>query len=163
MAGRPKKPSALKVLEGTKRSDRINPNEPQPDDGSLTPPDHLTDIGKEAWLDMGNKLLRVGVFSNTDESGFALLCDSWAEWRELREQVKAQGYTYEQTTATGEMMIRANPAVTLASDAFKRVKGLLIEFGMTPASRAKVSAKQAVTTDPLEEFMSRGARNGSHK
>ena len=44
------------------------------------------------------------------------------------------------TTATGDLMCRPNPEVTIASDAMRRSLRMLAEFGLTPASRGKVSA-----------------------
>ncbi|MGQ7114009.1 P27 family phage terminase small subunit, partial [Escherichia sp. TWPC-MK] len=39
------------------------------------------------------------------------------------------------------------------ADAWKRLRAMLGEFGMTPASRSKVNAKGPESVDPLAEFM----------
>jgi P27 family predicted phage terminase small subunit len=38
-------------------------------------------------------------------------------------------------------MIKAHPAAIMKADAWKRLRAMLGEFGMTPASRSKVNAK----------------------
>jgi P27 family predicted phage terminase small subunit len=41
----------------------------------------------------------------------------------------------------------------MKSDAWKRIRAMLSEFGMTPASRSKVGASGPSEADPLEEFL----------
>ena len=58
------------------------------------------------------------------------------------------------TTATGDLMCRPNPEVTIAADAMRRALRMLSEFGLTPASRGKVSALGDETgLDPFAQMM----------
>ncbi len=50
-------------------------------------------------------------------------------------------------------MIKPHPAAVMKADAWKRIRAMLSEFGMTPASRSKVGAKGPAEADPLEEFL----------
>ena len=68
--------------------------------------------------------------------------------------MKAAG-TYESVSESGTM-IRAHPAVGIQADAWRRAKLMMTEFGMTPASRAKVSVTDAGEVDPLAAW---GARH----
>ncbi len=50
-------------------------------------------------------------------------------------------------------MIKPHPAAVMKADAWKRIRAMLSEFGMTPASRSKVGANGPAEADPLEEFL----------
>jgi P27 family predicted phage terminase small subunit len=44
-------------------------------------------------------------------------------------------------------MIKAHPAAIMKADAWKRLRAMLAEFGMTPASRSKVSINKPDAVD----------------
>ncbi len=50
-------------------------------------------------------------------------------------------------------MIKAHPSAAMKADAWKRIRAMLSEFGMTPASRAKVSIDKQAEEDPFEAFL----------
>jgi P27 family predicted phage terminase small subunit len=53
-----------------------------------------------------------------------------------------RGYSEDDATKeNGDCMIKAHPAAIMKADAWKRLRAMLAEFGMTPASRSKVSIK----------------------
>jgi P27 family predicted phage terminase small subunit len=148
----PRKPTALKVLHGTNRKDRANPKEPRPVSlpAGSTPPDWLSDRGKEAWGDILPILRDLGVMTVADPVALGMLCDALVEYQEARAVVREHGATY--WTRGKSEMLRARPEVQIASDAWRRAKLMLSEFGLTPASRARVSAAQPGETDPLEKW-----------
>lgn len=65
------------------------------------------------------------------------------------------GLTYATITPNG-IMIRNHPAVAIRSDAWRRARAMLSEFGLTPSSRTKVQVIGGDEADPFEEFMKRG-------
>lgn len=150
--GAPRKPTPLKVLHGTNRKDRANPKEPKPADlpKDATPPEWLTTRGKEAWTDILPILRGLGVMTVADPVALALLCDALAEYVDARAVVRVEGATY--WTEGKSTMLRARPEVTIASDAWRRAKVMLTEFGLTPASRARVSGAAPGEEDPLEKW-----------
>jgi P27 family predicted phage terminase small subunit len=89
-----------------------------------------------------------------DTVALVLLCDTFAEYRKLRDQVEREGATY--TLPTG--MAKANPAMAMLSDSQKRLKSLLTEFGMTPSARSRVTVAGETPADPLEEFFAKRGR-----
>ena len=139
-AGRPSKPTALKALGGTLQPSRTNPNEPTPDVYLPAPPTWLNDKARQYWAEIGAVLLSMKVCTAADSPALQLLTETLAEWAEARQAVHRKGLTYETTTATGDRLCRPNPEVTIASDAMRRSLRMLAEFGLTPASRGKVSA-----------------------
>lgn len=74
---------------------------------------------------------------------------------ELTEMIEKEGRTYEVTATTGDKIRKAHPAVAMRSDAWKRVKSMMAEFGMTPATRPNVSSIDPVGEDPLETYRAR--------
>jgi len=154
MANLPK-PSALKLIQGTQRKDRSQPNEPKPAIARPKCPAHLSPKAKTAWKSLVAHLEGMGIISQPDGMALEQLCAAYAEWRDLIKDVEKVGYTYTATGAGGEPLIKANPAVAMASDAQKRIRGLLQEFGLTPSSRTKVNAETPQQSDPLEDYLNR--------
>lgn len=60
---------------------------------------------------------------------------------------------YTTRTKEGSFMIRPHPAMAVRQDAWKRVVGLLGHFGMTPATRAKVTVGGPAERDPMTELL----------
>jgi P27 family predicted phage terminase small subunit len=148
-AGRPSKPTHLKKLGGTLQPSRTNPNEPIPDVALGLPPDWLTPTAKEYWEEIGGLLLQMKVISYGDTAAMALLCDVLAQWVSVRVTLTKRGRVYELLTPGGKVY-RARPEVAMEADLWRRAKAMLTEFGLTPASRSKVSAMGGTEEkDPL--------------
>lgn len=173
--GRPRKPTALKVLHGTDRPDRSNPNEPSAQPlGDAPPPSWLKGRGRRAWAEVAAILTEMGVATVADRVALALLCDVYAEYIEARDAVRKLGTVYESRVmkahsrrADGDpeefdpealsVMIRPRPEVAMASDAWRRINTMLQQFGLTPASRSKVSGAPVEEEDPLEALLNKRA------
>jgi len=56
------------------------------------------------------------------------------------------------TAKNGEEIVKASPYVRLAADAAKRLRPLLVEFGMTPSSRVHLGVKER-GHNPFTELM----------
>lgn len=153
MPGRPRKPSALHIIDGTDRPDRMNPNEPMPAVlvGS-TPPPWVKGKARAAWKQIAAILTEMRVLTVSDVPALALVCDALAEYIEARAGVQKHGMVYDSKTVKivhtrdGDeveietLMVRARPEVAIAADAWRRAMMGLTQFGLTPASRSKVSA-----------------------
>jgi P27 family predicted phage terminase small subunit len=129
-----------KALGGTLEPGRTNHAEPQPTVLLPLPPEWLSEKAKQYWGEVGGVLLSMKLCTVADGPALELLTEALAEWAEARRAVHLAGLTYETTTMTGDVMRRPNPEVAIASDAWRRALKMLTEFGLTPASRSKVSA-----------------------
>lgn len=145
--GRKAKPSALHALEGT-RNRRKNV-EPQPD-GIPTCPGHLDAKAKTEWKRVSKELLAVGLLTSVDRAALAAYCACWSRWvaAELKIQqtdtvvVSPKGYPIQ------------NPYVGIANRSLELMAKFLTEFGLTPASRTRLSVDSGGTGgDPFSEFM----------
>jgi P27 family predicted phage terminase small subunit len=147
--GRPRKPTALKVLEGTNRADRENKNEPAVNVEIPEPPEHLSELALIEWHRIAPVLFKYGLLSNIDMAALAAYCQAFSRWAKAETQLKTESYTIK----TDKGNIIQNPLVGIANQAMIQMRAFLIEFGMTPASRTKVSAnKPASGSDPWADF-----------
>ncbi len=173
MAGRKRKPTHMRLLEGNAGHRPINPNEPAPERGVPTCPSHLSKRAKQTFRKLGKQLDAIGVITKADGLALELLVSAYDEYRDARdliheaaEEKKFEGQTvemkdgliYRSLTANG-IILRAHPANALATNAWRRVASMLAEFGLTPASRSKVSgAGSGEGEDPLDAFLRQGDR-----
>ena len=140
MGGRPRKPTALKVLEGNPGKRPLNKEEPKAPALESPPPVWLSEIGRQAWIDIQAELKASGIITELDRVALELLCAAYAEFRECAEFVAENGRTYTSTTEDGAEMIRAYPEYAMMQESWRRCSGMLGNFGMTPAARSRVKA-----------------------
>jgi len=147
--GRKSIPPELKVIKGTYRADRENEKAPVVSSEIPEPPEHLSDIALKEWDRIAVVLFNYGLLSKIDMAALAGYCQAFSRWAEAETLLKSSTYTI--TTDKGNVI--QNPLVGIANQAMIQMKAFLIEFGMTPASRAKVTANKPDTTvDEWGEF-----------
>ena len=152
MAGRRPKPTASKRLSGTLRRDRQNQREPKPKAGARCP-SWLAADAKSVWRDLAPVLERMKVLTEADREALALLCSALAEYRQARAVLDREGSTYRATTEAGAVLVRPRPELRIAQDAWRRARLMLVEFGLSPAARSKVSALDpAAEPDDAEAY-----------
>lgn len=156
-AGRPKKPTALKVLEGNPGKRPLPENEPKPAPIVETPdpPAWMNIEGKEMWKRRLPELQRIGLVTTIDLESFAMLCQSWGEYVEAVKRMKNRGKYYTYTNKAGAENEIERPVVRVAHRAHERYKSMCTEFGLTAAARSRIEVKLNETTeDPMEALLS---------
>lgn len=141
--GRPRTPTALKLVKGTAQACRINPGEPEPDRGIPDPPEHLSERALAAWPGIAGLLDGMGVLTRADGLVLEALCETYAELQAAREALRARGgeTTYESINVkTGSSMWKTYPEVGQIKDLDRRFAMWLAKVGLTPADRSRVSA-----------------------
>lgn len=148
MRGRKPKPSNLHTLHGTARPDRKNREEPNPihPDCLPDPPDFLDEAGKAEWFRMGKALFDAGLLTNIDTTAFAAYCVAYSQWTGNIRKVVKLGMVFK----TPNGYPAQSPYLSMANKAFDQMTKMLIEFGMTPSARARVTASLPVA--PMDEF-----------
>ena len=149
-SGRRPAPTRLKVVRGNPGKRPLNAKEPEPKTQLPEAPEHLNDEAKREWKRAGEMLADLGVVTELDRSAFAGYCQAWGRWVEAEESLKRYGVVVK--SPSGYPM--QSPFLAIANKAMEQMRGFLIEFGMTPASRTRVHAEPSVQDDPLEEFLS---------
>jgi P27 family predicted phage terminase small subunit len=145
---RPKKPSHLKTIEGTSRPDRENPNEPKASGAVPVPPDHLSERESEKFLQLLGYITGMGIASAEDTDALANLASVLVEIEEDQVMLHSLGGPYYVPNPENGM-IRKHPAVDRIQTNRMRAQSLLGEFGLTPASRSKVSAHAPDAENPF--------------
>ena len=108
---------------------------------------------KKHWPFFRTMFAKLPVVAESDIATVQQLVECYSELQEYRAILLKEGRFYTSQTKEGEI-VRAHPAVSAYSDADKRFRQYLNEFGMTPASRSKIKADQdGEKKDPLSEFM----------
>lgn len=140
MKGRKPIPTAIHVLRGLPSKRPISKTEPQPNAlVGAEPPDWLDDEAKTEWRRLAPILERLGVFTETDTTALTAYCEAWATWKGATQKIRQYGMVIK--TKDSDLPV-VSPYVKIAEKAFAQVKGMLVEFGMTPSSRSRVRAVQ---------------------
>ena len=128
MPGRPRKPTALRVLQGNAGKRPLPKGEPQPELG-CEPPPWLPDDARSQWSRLAPTLLELGLLTEVDGDAFGALCILTAQ---LASLAKIPG--------------------TQVQDITKELRQLWGRFGMTPADRAKVSVAPKEQKSKLSRY-----------
>jgi phage terminase small subunit len=118
MAGRPRKPHNVKVLEGTFRKDRENTSAPRPNPGIPEAPEWMLPEAQREWGRVIAEMENLGIITKLDRSMLAAYCQMWARWVEA------------------EKVNEPLPASHMA-----QMRYLAASFGLDPAAREKLNAK----------------------
>jgi len=152
-AGRPPKPTRLKLVSGTYRPDRSNPSEPMPKAGIPEMPANLSRAGKVAWNRYVILLSELGTLTVSDGPALACLAETAADLDAARQALRDRGgLTYSTTTRSAGLMHRPWPEVALVAESDHRLMTWLAKFGLSPADRAKVSTVSKDSPDPNSRF-----------
>jgi P27 family predicted phage terminase small subunit len=146
---RPRKPSHLKLVSGTLRKHRENPDEPIATGDWPETPAWLSKSAAVIFLETCAKMAKLGTLSSEFSDAIAAYASSKDEVLIMTAVIEDLGATYRTTTATGDAMFRRRPEVAMRSDAMKRAQSLRAELGLGPAAISKVSAKPAPPENPF--------------
>lgn len=136
MAGRPPKPSALKLIEGNRGKRAGNRREPEPILlNDLEPPAHLPEHVAAVWRELAPKLRRAQLLTEIDAPLLELTASAIATHR-LTMTKTADGKVMMRNEETGSVSL--SPWVLLQSMSHKQAMAALREWGATPAARSRV-------------------------
>jgi P27 family predicted phage terminase small subunit len=148
--GRPKKPTALKVLEGNPGKRPLPVNEPKPVEIAPDCPEHLDDEAKKEWERIAPELESLGLLTYIDKAALAGYCQAWSRWVEAEMILKKHGILVK--SPNGFPM--QSPALAIANKAMEQIKEYLVEFGMSPASRTRVKAQKSEKSKGISGLLS---------
>lgn len=144
MGGRPRKPTAVKKLQGTLQKCRTNSAEPVPpnDLKAMAPPDYLTDSAKGIWV-FALSQAPEGMLSTLDFGVFSQWVVVYDQFLTITAGIKRDGTLQE--TADGELI--PSPLLAKLQSTVNLLRGLQSDLGFTPASRSRVVSFTAKTGD----------------
>ena len=155
MRGRKPKPSHLHLVNGNPGKRARKRNEPDPPKGIPDPPMPLSGKKLAAWNHLADKLNEMGVLTVADGWALDRLAANFVEIQEWEAIIETDGRMVDQVMSDGETVRRIpNPACVNHSDAEKRFKAYMCEFGLTPSSRSRVNAKpkEKENQDPAAKY-----------
>jgi P27 family predicted phage terminase small subunit len=91
------------------------------------------------------------VLTVSDHAALAPLCDAWDDYWKAGEAVGKHGVTLGVQTRKGASLVKANPAVAIKADAWRRVQSGLSKFGLDPSSRANLSVLTPEKKNPFDD------------
>lgn len=155
MAGRKPLPTQLKLVKGTARPHRMNPAEPRPTVSVPVPPGHLDNAAAAKFTQMAELLARHAVMTELDAGALARYVVIWRRWLEAEQEVNRRGPVVK----TSNDNIIQNPFLAVANKCLAQMAQIESEFGLTPSSRSRIRMAEPVeTTDPFEDFLTRGRK-----
>ncbi|MBY5863253.1 phage terminase small subunit P27 family [Rhizobium leguminosarum] len=131
-------PTALKQLKGTHQSCRDADNAPAPNIPRFlpSPPEYLNYRAAEIFRELCVHLTQMKILNVEDVPMLSLLSSRLQEVEEHTETIESEGYSY----LNDKGMWKSRPEVAMRNEAMRHAQSLLIEFGLSPAARSRVSA-----------------------
>lgn len=151
MKGRKRTPTQIKLVRGNPGKRKINKNEPK---GQPIYPDPSKDLKyaetKALWKKYAPVAFRMGVLTENSEHTWSVTWEAYDDYLKAREDVYKNGITLETTGANNSVVQKANPAIKMMENAWRRhVHGLSL-FGFNPMDQGKVTVdKPEEEEDPL--------------
>lgn len=129
-------PTRLKIIKGTDQPCRMRKDEPKPKTDKLAKPQKLSPVADAQWDRIIEELRSAKLLTNVDTHALAMYCEAYATWIESLEKIRSEGVV----VMTENGYPKQSPYFLIGNKAFDQMKALLVEFGMTPSSRTRVSA-----------------------
>ena len=129
-------PTSLKLIKGTLQKCRTNKNEPKPPVGAPAPPKGLSKGAVSEWKRIAPILEDMSLLTGADMAALAGYCELFARWQKAEQEIQTGGEVI--TTPNGSLQI--SPWVSIAYRSLAEMRKYLSEFGLSPASRSKVTA-----------------------
>lgn len=149
MRGRKPVPTELKKLRGNPGKRALPANEPKPRRVLPRAPKHLSAVAKAEWQRLARELFELGLLTVVDRTALAAYCAAYARWVRAEEEM-ADG----NLVGTNDKGVPIkSPWVTIANEALSQMKAFMVEFGMTPSSRARIKPAEKPEEDPFEAFV----------
>ena len=152
MAGRRPKPTAIKALAGNPGKRALNQKEPKPRSKRPKMPAEFKGTRKEFhWRRLTRELAGMQLLTSADGDAIAMYCDYYVRWEDATKEIADNGMIVH--TENGFPV--QSPYLGIANKAMAAMQKLLVEFGMTPASRSRIQLPEGKADDPFEAFLRR--------
>jgi P27 family predicted phage terminase small subunit len=129
-------------------------NMPPRIEGTPEPPAWMSGYALEGFRRFSNILFQRNQLSIETETSLIAMAQCYGDWVDLAKDLRDNGYIQVVTTENGPIE-RTRPTTAAFADADRRLKAWLTEFGLTDASRGKVTAGEAGAAeedDPLARY-----------
>ncbi len=132
--GHNRKPSKLKIIEGTARRDRMK-NEPKPKPTIPGCPKWLPVDAKREWRRLVDELGSIKLLARIDRDALADLCLCIVRLRQAEKDIEKRGLVIQGRNDEA----KRNPSVLNAKEYRAALRAWGERFGLTPADRGRLS------------------------
>jgi P27 family predicted phage terminase small subunit len=146
-------PTALKIVRGNPGKRPLPEDEPTPTLNAEMPA-YLSPAAAQHWPIIAQQLSEAKLLASIDAAALALYCEAFARWRHASDQVAKFGPVVKAPSGYPVQ----SPYLSIANKAHEQMVKLLVEFGMTPSSRSRVSKVQNDDDDPYKAFVKQPKR-----
>lgn len=143
MPGPAPKPTRLRLLEGNQSKRPLNQMEPKPAPVAPAPPPLLKREALEEWHRLAPELERLGLLTVVDGSALAAYCQAYRRWIQAERKVNREGLVLNAKSRYAQ----AHPAMAVAQRSMQLMRAFAAEFGLTPASRSRISIGKTESND----------------
>ncbi|WP_232340790.1 phage terminase small subunit P27 family [Burkholderia pseudomallei] len=109
----------------------------------------MSDAAKAQWPTVAKQLSDAGLLTVIDAPALALYCEAFARWKDANDNIVKFGAVIK---APSGFPIQS-PFLAIANKTHAQMVRLLAEFGMTPSSRSRVTAKKPDPTAQYAKFV----------
>ena len=153
--GRPRKPTALKIVGGHAKSGSATECPAKFEAGQ--PPEHLNEDARLEWARIAPILEKRGLISLEESTALALYCQAFGRWQMAEKKIAELAIDGQDgliVKAPSGYPIQ-NPYLAIANKAMEQCYQFLQQFGLSPATRSRVSG-----SSQLELFINGGEATG---
>ena len=153
-------PTALLELRGSKELYNRKA-EPKPSAEKPVKPKWLTKDDAKVWRQVTDELARMGTLARSDGNAIGRYCSLVVEWATARAFVNKLGQSFIVRDSQGKVKeVRLYPQVAVIVKMNAALLALEREFGLTPASRARIQVNVPERkTDSIKEKFLAAMRN----
>lgn len=141
-------PTSVKIAEGNRGKRKLTGDDFQPEAAEPERQKGLSFAARREWAFMVPYLLDRGVLTVVDGKALAAYCETYAQAEKALKMLNEQGAV---VLIGGRS--KTNPWFKVYKDTIAVMKSYLTEFGLTPASRARIKLPSKPKDDPLEAML----------
>jgi P27 family predicted phage terminase small subunit len=141
------KPTNIKILEGNPGKRAMNRHEPRPSPVAPPMPRNLPALAQKFWKDIAPRLEALGILTEVDGPAFTAMAIHYAKMIEATVAMKKDGQTKKDYNGNPVK----NPMDQVLRENSTQFRQWCSEFGLTPASRAKLQVPDP-DKDLADEF-----------
>jgi P27 family predicted phage terminase small subunit len=134
-AGRPRKPTNLKLITGNPGKRALPENEPKPEASIPRCPKHLNKLARTAYYRIARYLNALGLMADLYGPFLAAAAQGYADWVTASEKLEVEPHYYK--SATGYPV--PNPLLRIKARALEQMKTFGVEFGMSPVAMTRIA------------------------
>jgi P27 family predicted phage terminase small subunit len=143
MTGRPKKPTNVRIAEGVRGHRPLNESEPQPTPNVPNAPIGLSAWGKKIWRDTVEELDRLSLLTVIDHAAMHAAIIGADNAHSADQMIRILLTKINNGKGEQEDFYRLSIVNSVSKKGWQQFKAFAVEFGMTPASRTRLSTDQA--------------------